>query len=70
MSDKMIRKLSEDELQEVSGGNIFLNNTIYDKNEKTGIDKTLLDENSKGDIELLGTTSGGTSPSNKLFIRT
>ena len=69
MSDKMIRKLSEDELQEVSGGNILLNNTIYDKKEKAGIDKTLLDENSKGDIELLGTSSGGTSPANKLFIR-
>ncbi len=70
MSDKMIRKLSEDELQEVSGGNIFLNNTIYDKNEKTGIDKTLLDDNTKGDIALLGTTSGGKKPSDKVLVRT
>lgn len=70
MSDeKMIRKLSDDELQEVSGGNIIFRNTLYDKDEKAGINNALSDENTRGKINLLGTSSGGEKPSDRPIIQ-
>lgn len=71
MSDNKIlnanRKLDDDDLEGVSGGQILLNNAVY-KGENANIHTQQLDEDTKGDVKLLGTKSVNQNSINRTAV--
>ncbi len=47
-------KLTDDALEDVTGGSLIIRNATFDKNEKVGTHSAILDDSTNGKISMLG----------------